>query len=557
MSMQRLWMLASLMLVWTLVFAGVPVAAIAPVDASGDDSGTEMNRPIDSAPTDQREDDDDDPDEADEDEDEADGKKKKRKRRKSRRRGRKEGEESAEVSEAQAAAQALRQAELEAIYRGEETEEAENEGLEVWEDSRFMNQFLRNYGVDSELEPPATPEEVQAVVEIRPLLDAEKFAEAEEQFAPKVTPESSALLDFTYGMLLYQQEKLEDAERYFNAAVYKFPSFRRAYKMLGVLHTRAGNPIKAIEPLSEVVELGGGDGVTYGLLGFGYYQAGQYVSSDSAYRNAILLQPEEKQWKVGLTQAVIKQRSWGEAITLCDELLGDNPDNPLYWMLQANAYLGDGEPLKAAQNYELVDRLGGATVQSMTMLGDIYVNEELFELASRAFGRAVELDPNQPVQQPLRRVTFLTQRGAYREAEGLLETIKGVYSDVDEEQRVELLRNEARLDLARAGGGASPEAVAVLQQIIEINPLDGDGLMQLGRYYADRADHEQAIFYFERAASVPNYEREAKIRQAQSLVQLARFADAVPLLKRAQEIEPKDEVQRFLEQVERAARSRR
>jgi hypothetical protein len=41
------------------------------------------------------------------------------------------------------------------------------------------------------------------------------------------------------------------------------------------------------------------------------------------------------------------------------------------------------------------------------------------------------------------------------------------------------------------------------------------------------------------------------------MVNQSRFAEAVPLLKKAQEIEPRDDVARYLEQVERAARSRR
>lgn len=36
----------------------------------------------------------------------------------------------------------------------------------------------------------------------------------------------------------------------------------------------------------------------------------------------------------------------------------------------------------------------------------------------------------------------------------------------------------------------------------------------------------------------------------------SRYAEAVPLLKRAQEINPRDDVARYLEQVERIARAR-
>jgi hypothetical protein len=40
------------------------------------------------------------------------------------------------------------------------------------------------------------------------------------------------------------------------------------------------------------------------------------------------------------------------------------------------------------------------------------------------------------------------------------------------------------------------------------------------------------------------------------LVKAGRYQDAVPLLKRAQELKPRDDIARYLEQVERAARTR-
>ena len=46
----------------------------------------------------------------------------------------------------------------------------------------------------------------------------------------------------------------------------------------------------AITPLSRVVQLGGEDGLIYGLLGYAYSSTEHYVSAESAYRNALLLQ---------------------------------------------------------------------------------------------------------------------------------------------------------------------------------------------------------------------------------------------------------------------------
>ena len=55
----------------------------------------------------------------------------------------------------------------------------------------------------------------------------------------------------------------------------------------------------------------------------------------------------------------------------------------------------------------------------------------------------------------------------------------------------------------------------------------------------------------------PTEEFEAKVRLGQLLVSQVRYDEALPLLKRAQELAPRDEVARYVEQVERVARAAR
>ena len=63
--------------------------------------------------------------------------------------------------------------------------------------------------------------------------------------------------------------------------------------------------------------------------------------------------------------------------------------------------------------------------------------------------------------------------------------------------------------------------------------------------------------YFERSAAInEKFEADAKVRHAQLLVKLGRYDQALPLLRRAQQIKPRDNVQDYLDQVERVARSR-
>ncbi|NJN63646.1 MAG: tetratricopeptide repeat protein [Acidobacteria bacterium] len=430
------------------------------------------------------------------------------------------------------------------------------EGLNLWKDPDFQKSFLGGYGVNSNIEPALSAVERDTLQkEVMPLLAEDKLDEAAAKLREIIVPGSSAMLDYTLGQVYLQKEQMTDALDAYKRALAKFPSYLRAHKNVGMIAVREARYSDAIEHLSRVIELGGADGVTYGLLGFAYSSSGFHVPAESAFRNALLLDRDTLDWKLGLTQSVIKQDKFGEAITLCEELIARDPGRADFWLLQANAYIGIGQPLKAAYNYEIIDRLGKATVGSLSTLGDIYVNEELYDLASRAYGRAFEIDASKSLDKPLRWIDQLARRGAVDEAKSLIARVESVAgTGIDAEQRKKLLKLKARIGVQE---GTSSESVGVLEELVSLDPLDGDALILLGQHYASHDDQEKAIFYYERAAQIEAFEADAKIRHAQVLVGLARYKEAVPLLKRALELKPSEQASRYLEQVERLARSQK
>jgi tetratricopeptide (TPR) repeat protein len=451
-----------------------------------------------------------------------------------------------------------------ALASVEETGEvkADPEKMDLWDDPTFQKEFMGSYGFQAELEPRVTSVEREQMEDILGFMRDGEENRAIDELQKILTgktrkgeAEPSAIFDFTLGNLYFQREEFDKAATHYQDAIAKFPSFLRAYKNLGLIQIRQGAFEKAVQSLSKVVELGGRDGLTFGLLGYGYSSTGQFVSAESAYRNAMLLQPDVLDWKLGLTQSVFKQQKYGEAVTLCGELIAKYPERADYWLLQANAYIGLGEPMKAAENFEIIQRMGKATVPSLYTLGDIYVNQEMWDLALRAYTLATEQNPDQPVDQPMRRVEVLAQRGALEQSQTLLGQVKQVFEGrLDEEDRKKLLKLEARMAVAEGTGG---DAVQVLEEIVALDPLDGEALILLGQHYARVEEPERAIFYYERAESIDKYESEAKVRHAQLLVGMNKYDEALPLLKRAQELDPRDDVARYLEQVERVARARR
>lgn len=426
--------------------------------------------------------------------------------------------------------------------------------LELWNDPEFRRRFAESYLAETEVEPLLTTAEREGLQEVLELISSEQMDAAAQLLEKSRNEASSAVLDFMLGNIHFQREEWEPAAAAYRVAVEKHPKFRRAWKNLGLIHVRRSEFEAAALALTRVIELGGGDAVTYGLLGFAHSSRGDDLSAESAYRMAALLDPDTLDWKMGLARSFFRQKRFAEAVALCGNLLEDQPERTDLWLLQANAFLGQGQPMRAAENYELVERLGRSTPESLTMLGDIYVNAGLQDLAVDAYLRAMDKAPDARPERAIRAAKALTAAGALDEAGRLLAGIERVHgARLEGAERKDLLRLRARLAVA---AGAGDEEARALAEIVELDPLDGEALILLGQHAFRAEDPEKAVFYYERAASIEAFEADAKVRHAQLLVQQRRFAEALPLLRRAQVLKPRDNIASYLEDVERAAQAR-
>jgi tetratricopeptide (TPR) repeat protein len=172
----------------------------------------------------------------------------------------------------------------------------------IWNDPVFKKQFIGAYGINAEIEPRVTPDEVKVLEKVRPFM-ASDLPKAEETLKKQLKADSSAILDFTLGGIQFQQEKMADALESYRRAVTKFPSFRRAWRNLGLIHAHDGRFDDAIHAFTRMIELGGGDAYSYGLLGFAYSSKQDYQAAEAAYRNALLLQPENTEWRAACSSS--------------------------------------------------------------------------------------------------------------------------------------------------------------------------------------------------------------------------------------------------------------
>lgn len=425
-----------------------------------------------------------------------------------------------------------------------------------WNSEEFQKRFLGTYGLNSEIEPEIPDEQIEIMQAVREMMaeDSDSAAvELELLLQDDPDGELSAQFDFILANLFFQADKNEKAAKWYNSAVAKFPKFRRAWKNLGLVYAKSGEMKKSIKPFTEAIALGENDALTYGLLGTALLQNEDFLSAESAYRTALLFEPETLDYKLGLAQAILRQQKFGEAASLAGELISKYPDKPDFWMMQANAYLGLEQPMKAAENFEILDRMGKATPESLNLLGDIYATLEKMSMAANAYARALKADENGKPDPALRAAKILASRAAYGEAKLLIAEIKAVASDrLTTDQKKDLLKTESRIALAE---GADEEAAKVLLEVVDIDPLDGDALLLLGQHFQRYDEPEKAQNYYQRAAGLEKFEADANVRLGQLLVGMKKYSEALTHLRRAQEIKPRESVGQFLEKVERMAKS--
>jgi tetratricopeptide (TPR) repeat protein len=430
--------------------------------------------------------------------------------------------------------------------------------LTLWRDPEFQKQFLGSYGMRAEIEPPMTAVEGQVLGQYRTLMAAEGGAEKAMDLLAKSAAVSNctAQFDFILGQTCFQRDDLAGAAAWFGKAIAKHPAFLRAQKQLGLVYVRSNAFDRAIGPLTRAIDLGAADDVTFGLLAHACSMTDQPVAAEGAYRQALMLKPDALDWKLGLVRCLFKQRKFEEAAALCGELVRRDSSRADYWLLQANAWIGLKLPLRAAANYEILARTGQANTAILNALGDIYLNENAMDLAADAYLRALARDPaTAEAGVFIRDAEVLAMRGGRDEAARVIVRVRETFGErLGVEEKKRLLKLQARL--AAAADAVPAEQAALLEETVALDPLDGEALILLAQHHARQKDIEKAVFLFERAEGMEKFEAEARLRHGQMLVKAGRYQDAVPLLKRAQELKPRDDIARYLEQVERAARTR-
>ncbi|HAL71921.1 MAG TPA: hypothetical protein DCP71_09145 [Verrucomicrobiales bacterium] len=422
--------------------------------------------------------------------------------------------------------------------------------LQMWNDPAFARYFVGTYGNIPDVEPELKDADREILQQLLPLMA--KPLDAIQFLSKVVGKDSNAIFDFQVASLYLDNGMNDPSEKWFLSALNKAPAFRRAWRGLGMAQVKASKWKEAVASLGKAIGLGIQDGPTYGLLAYSLLALERASSAESAYRQALMFEPDSLDWKMGLVRAQLKQLKAAEAAALCDEILRDHPDRIELLSLQAEAYIAMKENGKATENLEILVRGGQAKGDDIKRLGDIYLATNEPALALSAFSRWLERGDKNPAEDVPHIVMVaenLSAQNALPEASLLLVKAKATSDkQLPKEVEAKMLKVEARLQMSAGKGEA---AAPILQRVVELNPMDGSAMMLLGQHFADAKDSVKATAYYERATKIKETEPDALIRLAQMNIADGKLADALPMLKKSNDLKPRDGVQKLIQDLEK------
>ena len=398
-------------------------------------------------------------------------------------------------------------------------------------------------------EPTVSAQEAKVLRQVAELAESDPAA-AVALLASEITSESSAALNFALGNLNVQQDALEEAERAYRAALEKFPTFARARMNLAQVLIRQEKLGQVAEALRPVLTSGQARAETFTLLGYSFLLQGQSLPAETAYRQALLLKPDDVNNSLGLAKCLLEQERTSEAIRLLENLVEREPQRAELWLLLANAHLALEQPDQAIVKLECVRRLGIASTEALATMGDLYLNRRQPVEALSVYEEAFSGE-EPPLERLLRSAEGFLMLGMPAEAECLLQQSREATSFLSPDQRRKLLRLEARQAYL---SGDRKAALMAYERLLEEYPLDGDALIVLGDIHREACALEEAMMAYERAARISGKEAQALVRQAQVEVERERYIKAVEFLGAAQAMDPRPNVARYLEQVMRLVR---
>jgi tetratricopeptide (TPR) repeat protein len=400
------------------------------------------------------------------------------------------------------------------------------------------NGFLKEREPEMSEEEFALYEKVSTMLQTQPEF-ALKLLEA---MVNEKEPPSPAFA-FILGNAYHSAGQIDKAEASYRSALNRYPTFLRGWGNLGVLYYGTNRFAEAIPCFSKSITLGDHEPSTFGLLGYCLERTGNLVAAEMSYMQAMAGDPTNGDWMEGLLRIYVLGKQYDRAESLVKNLIKGHPKEARFWMTYANILLARNKKLEAIAVLEASQGAGAAGVEELNLLADLYAEQQLIPEAVAIYQKVLVPSPQLGEQKLLNLAQVLVGDGKLRQAE---ETLGSLPATLSPEGRLNLLQTRADILAAEKKWADARKA---LQELLQLEPLNGKALLSLGRTYTAEDDLPRATFAFEAAYQISNCTYRASLELANIELKNRHYDKSVGYLEKALSIERTSAVEDYLARV--------
>ncbi|MEM7279075.1 MAG: tetratricopeptide repeat protein [Pseudomonadota bacterium] len=376
-------------------------------------------------------------------------------------------------------------------------------------------------------EPSISPGEIAHSQELGALVREQQYDEALVRLSSSEAP-LSAPFELLRGQLYSMRKDYDSAINAYKAALKLAPNFTRAHAGLGTLFLVKGDYKNAQAHLSDAVSLGAADAQTYGQLGYLNVKRGNPWGGVSAYQRALMLEPDNRQWKSGLLLALTESGQQHAALSLLGSMLNESPTNAALWQQRAALSLRDDNYISAFASLEVSLRLGAdsstnrqAAAQLAVQLGNA---RRAAQLAS-----AAALSANSDLAFISQVADWMVTNGKKRYAKDILKAMskqRGNYGAAQLSRFHYIKGRVAELD------GNPNQAYTDFRLATEQDGSNGQALLAYAESALGQNRPSRAQVIYQRLEVLADYRQQAMVGQAKALIALGDYPAALQQLQK-------------------------
>lgn len=395
------------------------------------------------------------------------------------------------------------------------------------------------------------PVEQSLALALRPLLDKKDYAASlnaiaqarKKDYQPKPLITLSPALLQVQGQIQLSLNQYEQAKQSFLAAIKQLPDFIRAHKSLAVVYIKEKNHQQARQHLVKTISLGEGDAQLYGYLAYINLQLSTPWSAIAGYKQALFLEPDNKQWQQGLLYSLISAKDNQAAKAMLNEMLQKTPNDAHLWLQRSRISLDNNTPLDALTSMEMAFRLGNNDADNLIATAQLHLNYGSISRAAELMTKLLTQWQQQNVFYQVKNsghfnaiesvIAWLIYENHWEEATLLLKQCKQFNS-----QLTDLQQSQLKLHSAQLLGKTKEQITQLLEEAIKLTPTNGQTLIALAEHYQKYKNYTQAQLLLVRAASLPSFANRAYINHAQIYIELKNYQQAAKMLRKALKLNP-------------------